>query len=190
MRNLIALLTLLTACGSAPSKIAKVPELPSCADAQIGQSCIPSPAEIAPAARVVQGEDWSIKLPAAYETKRMPTLVPEGVSVKAFADKTTVRLIVLMREEDNYSKKTEGVYVERFIHQMTDGGAVVVGAVDQVMIDEKFFSKVEINKDGIKMFVFVHVHAGIAHVIMCGGRIADTQVETVCRGMVDTFKMD
>jgi hypothetical protein len=188
MKKIFPLLALLIACGSTPSK---VPEPPSCADAKAGEICTPSPAPIeAITTQIIRGDDWSITLPLTYTVQRQPLLLPEGVSVKTFADRAATRMVAITRMDNAVSRMPAAMFLGKFIAYFTSDGTVVVGAPREILINGKPLSKVEFNKEMVKIFVFITQDSGIAHVVMCGGKIADTQIETACSSLMNTFKMD
>lgn len=189
MKKILLALSLfsLIACGGA-TKIANAP-LPSCADAKADETCVPSPNYTIPPAANVRGEDWSITVPSGYEKQPLP-VAPPGISGVLYVNKENVRLVVVMRETGGFSGMLESDYVEKLVSQMTGDGANVVGAVDKAIVNGKSFSMVQFNKNGAQMFVFINLQNNIAHIVMCGGQLQDTQVGTACHAIVGTFRID
>lgn len=187
-KTLLALsLFVLTACGGSAPKIADAPApLPSCADAKVGERCIPS----TPTVASFRGEDWSITIPTDYEKNRLPP-TPVGITGAVFVNKKDERLVIIMRDMDGtLAKMTGETYTERLVQQMTADGAVVVGAIDLPTINGKPFSVVNVHKRGIQVYVYIQLQNGVAHVVMCGGQLQDTDVANVCYDIVHTFHIN
>lgn len=189
MKRALLVLSLfgLIACGGNASKIANPPApLPSCADAKAGETCIPS----APTVAIFHGEDWSITIPVDYEKNRLP-FSPVGITGAVFVNKKNERLVVVMREADGaLATMTEEIYAERLVQQMTADGAVVIGAIELSTINGRPFSVINIHKNDVQMYAYIQLQNSVAHVVMCGGRLHDTQVGTVCYDTVHTFHIN
>jgi hypothetical protein len=187
MKKLFILLSLLIACGSVPSK---VPEPPPCADAKAGEICVPSPAPIGViTTQIIRGEDWSIAIPLGYQKKDLPTVLPVGVTGAMYVSKSNVvQMLIMMREEDQFSKLDQEAFMLRIVQRMGEG--TTIGTPQGTLINGAPFLMVEVKKDMIKMFVFVHLEKDVAHLVMCGGLTFDRELAFDCRAMVKTYKMN
>lgn len=187
MKKLFLLLGLLIACGSEP-KIARSPAPPPCADAQVGQSCIPSPA--APAAsRVIRGDDWSIAvLGNGWEQKETPN-APSTASGFLLVNKEASSVISVFRDQvDPKIALDQEAFKTGFIKKITgEGGTIDFVAIAQ--LNGKEFTKITMHKSVAKLQVWMRLDNNVAYVVMCGGLAFERQIETDCNKMADTFKI-
>lgn len=171
MKKLLVLFALLTGCGSTPPPQNPAP---------------PLPVAPAPTTQSIKGDDWSITLPTAYTVGREPLLTPAGVSVKVFVDREDTRLVAITRMDNATSRMPGAMFLGKFIEYMTQDGTTV-GETHEMLINGKPFSKVEFTKRTVKFLVFIHQELGVAHIVQCGGLIADPQLDTACSDIALTF---
>jgi|ERR1035437_282997 hypothetical protein len=191
MKKLFIIFSILTlgliSCSSCKKDVLPAPGAPTAVPTCSGTSCpIPSASPdagpVAPPTetKVADGE-WEMTIPAGWE----PTNPHDPDITAFFTNPARQSLILFIKEPFKGTAEDYAVVVLRILH----GEKANVVSLSAEKVDGLVRTTFVADKDGLRLWTFATARNDSGYILNCGGKVSDTDLESVCLKVGKSFHL-
>jgi hypothetical protein len=137
-----------------------------------------------PSTQVLAAENWEVAVPATWSKLTLPEPIAE---IKVYYGHAETRNLVIFLKEPFAG--LAGEYVLQNLRGLKDSGARISSA-KQVDVNGNKFVLVDVDRDGIHLYMWITAKNGFGYVLSCGGSATTEGKEELCQVIANSLKIN